>query len=169
MITECKDTCSVYNTFYTVHYALPCSISKGALPVHINLDPTSFVPGPHTITIVANSATGEVATFSYDFIVPDIIGTSIILHANQLFIKLLNIMVKLLIDFRCIQLMEPGRTVVVCKTSKPDAISECGLMGSFENTTIISLLTPDYFMGIRYNCNCTMTSSSIKGTACSIY
>lgn len=48
--------------------------------------------------------------------------------------------------------MEPGRTVVVCKTSKPDAISECGLMGSFENTTIISLLTPDYFMGIHYNC-----------------
>ena len=56
--------------------SLPCSIiPKGTLPVYVHLDPTSFVPGPHTITIVANSTAGEVATFSYDFIVPDIIGT----------------------------------------------------------------------------------------------
>lgn len=62
------------NILYT--NPLPCSMPKGTLPVYVHLDPTLFVPGPHTITIVANSATGEVATFSYDFIVPDIIGTS---------------------------------------------------------------------------------------------
>ena len=54
------------------HY-LPCSI-PGTLPVYVNLDPTSFEPGLHTITIVANSTVGQVATFSYNFTVPDIIS-----------------------------------------------------------------------------------------------
>ena len=37
------------------------------LPVLISLDSAIFTPGPHTITIVANSTAGDVATFSSDF------------------------------------------------------------------------------------------------------
>ena len=48
--------------------------------------------------------------------------------------------------------MEPGKTVVICKISKPDAISKCGLAGSFANTSLILLLTNTVFVGIQLNC-----------------
>lgn len=124
-----------------------CSIPKGTLPVTVNLDPTLFEPGLHTITIVANSTTGEVATFSYNFTVPDIIGSYF-----KFCIIIIDTFLCIKIDFRCIQLRGPGKTVVICKISKPDATSRCGLVGSFESTSVISLLTPQYFMGIQLNC-----------------
>ena len=39
---------------------------------------SSFEPGPHSITIIANSTVGEVATFSYNFTIPEFIGKLII-------------------------------------------------------------------------------------------
>lgn len=110
-----------------------------------------FEPGPHTITIVANSTFGQVATFSYNFTVPDIISKFNVQHNNILGSGILHC-IYFTIEFQCIQLTEPGKTVVICKTSKSDVISECGLIGSFENSTIVSLITPEYFMGILLNC-----------------
>jgi hypothetical protein len=43
---------------------------KGMLPIIISLDSTVFKPGVHTITIIATSTSGDVATYSENFIIP---------------------------------------------------------------------------------------------------
>ncbi len=43
---------------------------KGMLPIIISLDSTVFKPGVHTITIIATSTSGDVATYSDNFTIP---------------------------------------------------------------------------------------------------
>ena len=45
------------------------SFIQGTLPVVISLDSTIFNQGIHTITIIANSTSGDLATYSENFTV----------------------------------------------------------------------------------------------------